>query len=146
MDKLNQKYQKITQVLATLEKAVTVFAIFAKEGKSYNPHMDYEEEYRGLRDSMVQRFEYSVDLFWKYLKKNLEMKHLAPENNTPAEVIRKSYSANIITESEAETILAMIQDRNMTSHMYLEEIAEILALKIPDYYKLMHAVAQKTQA
>jgi nucleotidyltransferase substrate binding protein (TIGR01987 family) len=146
VDKLSQKYQKITQALTTLEKAVAVFTLFAKEGKSYNPHMDYEEEYRGLRDSMVQRFEYCVDLFWKYLKKNLEVKHLAPANNTPAEAIRKSYSANIITEHEAETILAMIQDRNMTSHMYMEEIAEILAQKIPDYYKLMYAVAQKTQA
>ena len=143
MDKLTQKYQKITQALETLEKAVTVFTIFAKEGKNYNPHMDYEEEYCSLRDSLIQRFEYCVDLFWKYLKKDLEVKHLAPEIKTPAEVIRKSCLAAIITEPEAETILSMIKDRNMTSHMYVEEIAEVLAKKIPNYYKLMQIIIQK---
>ena len=143
MDKLIQKYQKITQALETLEKAVAVFTVFVKEGKNYNPHMDYEEEYRGLRDSMIQRFEYCVDLFWKYLKKDLEEKHLAPEIKAPAEVIRKSCSARLITETEAETVLNMIKDRNMTSHMYVEEIAEILAGKIPAYYKLMHSIVQR---
>lgn len=143
MDKLIQKHQKIMQALATLEKAVNTFTLFVKEGKSYNPHLDYEEEYRGLRDSMIQRFEYCTDLFWKYLKKYLEEKHLAPEVKTPAEVIRKSYAVHLIAEDEAENFLTMIKDRNMTSHMYIEEFAEILAKKIPEYYQLMNAVAQK---
>lgn len=145
MDKLSQKYQKITQALKTLEKSVATFTIFTKEGKSYNPHMDYEEEYRSLRDSMIQRFEYSVDLFWKYLKKDLEVKHLTPEIKAPADAIRKSYATGLITEAESETILAMIKDRNMTSHMYVEEIAQTLAQRIPDYYKLMHTIVQKLQ-
>ncbi len=145
MDKLSQKYQKITQALKTLEKAVATFTIFTKEGKSYNPHMDYEEEYRSLRDSMIQRFEYSVDLFWKYLKKDLEVKHLTPEIKAPADAIRKSYATGLITEAESEIILTMIKDRNMTSHMYVEEIAQTLAQRIPDYYKLMHTIIQKLQ-
>ena len=107
--------------------------------------MDYEEEYRSLRDSMIQRFEYSVDLFWKYLKKDLEVKHLTPEIKAPADAIRKSYATGLITEAESEIILTMIKDRNMTSHMYVEEIAQTLAQRIPDYYKLMHTIIQKLQ-
>ena len=145
MDKINQKYQKITQALQTLERSVTIFGLFSKEGKKYNPHMTYEEEYRGLRDSMIQRFEYCVDLFWKYLKKDLEVKQLMPEIKAPAEVVRKSYAAGLITESEAETILLMIKDRNMTSHVYIEEIAEDLAKKIPNHYAIMHTIIQKLQ-
>jgi len=146
MDKLAQKYQKMVKALETLDKATIVFTLFAKEGKNYNPHMDYEEEYRSLRDSLVQRFEYCVDLFWKYLKKDLEIKHMMPEIKAPAEVIRKSYTSGIITESEATAILEMIKNRNLTSHIYLEEIAELLAKKIPDFYKLMHGIIQKLHA
>ncbi|HBR71036.1 TPA: hypothetical protein DIC20_05445 [Candidatus Dependentiae bacterium] len=145
MDKLEQKYQKISQALKTLEKATTIVTIFVKEGKSYNPHMDYDEEYRSLRDSMIQRFEYCVDLFWKYIKKDLEKRQLAPEIKAPTEIIRKSYTVGITTETEAEKILSMIKDRNMTSHMYVEEIAEILAQKIPDYYQHMRTIITRLQ-
>lgn len=140
---LNEKYKKITQALTTLEKAANIFTLFVKEKKSYNPHMDYKEEYRSLRDSMIQRFEYCTDLFWKYLKKDLEEKHLAPEITAPAEVVRKSCSVRLLTEVEAETALNMIKDLNMTSQQYIEEFSEILAQKIPDYYQLMRTIIQK---
>lgn len=45
MDKLNQKYQKLNQALGTLDRAIKTFTLFAQEGKGYNPHIDYDEEY-----------------------------------------------------------------------------------------------------
>ena len=143
MDKLTQKYTKLVQALSTLEKAVFTHNLFILERKSYNPHLDYEEEERMLRDSMIQRFEYCTDLFWKYLKKNLEEKQLAPEIKTPAEVIRKSYASGMTSEEDAEIIIDMIKDRNKTSHMYVEELAEQLTKKIPHYYELMQRITQK---
>jgi len=143
VEKLNQKYKKLMQALSTLEKASETLKIFVKEGVSYNPHLDYEEEYRGLRDSAIQRFEYSTDLFWKYLKVYLEKVLALPDINGPRPVIRTSYSSNVINEDEAEKALKMIDDRNMTSHIYVEEIAEDLAAKIPSYYTLMHTVATR---
>ena len=143
MDKLTQKYTKLVQALSTLQKAVFTHNLFISEEKSYNPHLEYEEEERMLRDSMIQRFEYCTDLFWKYLKKNLETKQLAPEIKTPAEVIRKSYASGMISEENAEMVIDMIKDRNKTSHMYVEELAEKLAEKIPDYYELMHTITQR---
>ena len=138
-----EKNHPIMRVLITLEKRVNVFTLLAKEGKSHNPHVSYQDERDLWRDSMIYCFKQCVDLFWKYLKKELEEKHLTPEIKAPAEVIRKSCSARLITETEAETVLNMIKDRNMTSHMYVEEIAEILAGKIPAYYKLMHSIVQR---
>jgi len=142
MDKLNQKYQKINQALGTLDRAIKTFTLFAQEGKSYNPHIDYEEEYRGLRDSMVQRFEYCVDLYWKYLKKYLE-EIVALKVIGPKPIIKESFAAELINEHEAELSMMMIEDRNITSHMYVEEVAETLAKRIPDYYKLMHVIIQR---
>jgi len=146
VEKLNQKYKKLIQALSTLEKASQTLTIFVKEGVSYNPHLDYKEEYRGLRDSAIQRFEYSVDLYWKYLKIYLEKVLALPDINGPKPVIRKSYSSNALNEEEAEESLKMIDDRNMTSHIYVEEIAEHLAAKIPSYYMLMHNVAARLVA
>lgn len=143
MEKLNQKHKKLIQALSTLERAANTLDIFVKEGVSHNPHIDYEEEYRGLRDSAIQRFEYSFDLFWKYLKIYLEEVLALPDINGPRPVIRKSYSSNMINEEEAELSLKMINDRNLTSHIYVEEIAEDLAAKVPGYYHLMHKATER---
>lgn len=104
---------------------------------------DPEEEYRIHRDSVVQRFKYSTDLFWKFIKNYLESAHVLSGIKIPSEVIREAYSLRLINEDEAETILEMIKNRNMTSHIYIEEIAERLVQKIPAFYLTMHDVAQR---
>jgi Nucleotidyltransferase substrate binding protein like len=85
MDKLSQKYQQLLQSISSLKKAVDSLAFFKKGGKSYYPNLDFEEEYRMHRDSLIQRFEYTQDLFWKYLKRYLEdvFKLLAPVVQAP---------------------------------------------------------------
>lgn len=145
MDKLKRKHENISKALASFEKAVNILELSIKEGKGYNPHMSYEEEYREHRDSAVQRFEYSTDLFWKYLKKYLENVLHLPGVNAPEPVIRASCAAGIITEQEGEKILDMVRDRNMTSHMYMEEIAEQLVAKMPEYYVDMHTIVQRLE-
>ena len=144
MDKLNQKHQKINLALETLDRSIKTFTLFVQEGKSYNPHISYDEEYRVLRDSMIQRFEYCVDLYWKYLKKYLE-NIVALKIIGPRPIIKESFSAELINEKEAEMSIEMITDRNITSHIYIEEIAENLVKKMPEYYKLMHDIVQRLQ-
>ncbi len=145
MDKLKRKHENISKALASFEKAVNILELSIQEGKGYNPHMSYEEEYCEHRDSAFQRFEYSTDLFWRYLKKYLEgILHLSVVNG-PEPVIRASCAAGIITEQEGEKILDMVRDRNMTSHMYMEEIAEQLVAKMPEYFSVMHAVVQRLE-
>lgn len=146
MDKLNQKYKQLSQALNSLEKAIAAFATSAKEQKAYNPHMTYEEEYQMHRDSVIQRFEYTVDLFWKYIKKYLESAQVITGINIPGEVIKTAYSLKIINAEEAEQILAMIKSRNLTSHIYVEEIAEHLGKEIPKYYKILNAIINRLKA
>ena len=131
------------QALATLERASQTLTIFIQEGVSHNPHLDYEEEYRGLRDSAIQRFKCSVDLFWKYLQVYLIEALEITDVHGPKPVIRKSFALNLLNEQEAEDDLEMIKDRNLSSHIYVEEIAEHLTSKIPDYYTLMNEVSQR---
>ena len=145
MGKLEQKQEQLTQALVSLDKSINALTHLAKEKKGYNPSMTYEEEYRMHRDSVIQRFEYSVDLFWKYIKKYLEEAHVLSGIKIPGEVIRTAYSLEIISEEEAKTILEMIKSRNLTSHMYVEEIAEELATEIPQYYKTLSTITQRLE-
>ena len=92
-----------------------------------------------LRDAMIQRFEYSTEAFWKYLKAYLLTEHNLSANS-PREVIRTGLKASLYKEEISKELLQMLDDRNLTSHTYVEELAESIAGRIPAYSKNMHAV------
>jgi nucleotidyltransferase substrate binding protein (TIGR01987 family) len=89
-----------------------------------------------LRDAMIQRFEYSTEAFWKYLKVFLPIEHNLPANS-PREVIRTGLKTKLYSEEISKELLQMLDDRNLTSHTYVEELAETIAGRIPDYSKNM---------
>ena len=92
-----------------------------------------------LRDALIQRFEYSTEAFWKYLKAYLQTEHNLSANS-PREVIRTGLTAKLYSEEISKELLQMLDDRNLTSHTYVEELAESIANRIPDYSKNMNAV------
>ena len=89
-----------------------------------------------LRDALIQRFEYSTEAFWKYLKAYLQTEHNLSANS-PREVIRTGLTAKLYSEKMSQELLQMLDDRNLTSHTYVEELAESIAHRIPDYSKNM---------
>jgi len=92
-----------------------------------------------LRDAMIQRFEYSTEAFWKYLKAYLSIEHNLSANS-PREVIRAGLKTKLYSEEISKELLQMLDDRNLTSHTYVEELAESIASRIPSYSKSMQAV------
>ena len=137
MDKLTYKYENLIKALATIEKTLVLF-----EKQKENSSHDIEE-YKIYRDSLIQRFEYSIDLFWKYLKLYIETTGGIEISGGPNVVIRESYSQKILSEDETQTLLEMIKNRNKTSHIYVEEIAEMISFKIPDYYKRLFSISYR---
>jgi nucleotidyltransferase substrate binding protein (TIGR01987 family) len=135
VDKLNYRYQLLLRGLETLSCAVEDFKL-AQQKKDLRA-------YCSMRDSLVQRFEYSIELTWKYLAKYLQAKHLKPETMSSVEVIRTCCSMNLLSQSEAESLLNMIKSRNKTSHLYIEELAQELASIIPGYYDVMIVIAHR---
>ena len=85
---------------------------------------------------MIQRFEYSTEAFWKYLKAFLSIEHNLPANS-PRDVIRTGLKAKLFSEEISKELLQMLDDRNLTSHTYVEELAESIAGRIPAYSKNM---------
>ncbi len=92
--------------------------------------------YRATRDSLVQTFEFSIELFWKYLSLYLEFSNGIP-TYTPRESIRQCVETKLITPQEARKLGMMVDDRNETSHTYDESVAKKLAKKIPEHHKLL---------
>ena len=89
-----------------------------------------------LRDALIQRFEYSTEAFWKYLKAYLQTEHNLSANS-PREVIRTGLTAKLYSEKMSQELLLMLDDRNLTSHTYVEELAETIAGRIPSYCTVM---------
>ena len=95
-----------------------------------------------LRDALIQRFEYSTEAFWKYLKAYLQTEHNLSANS-PREVIRTGLTAKLYSEETSQELLQMLDDRNLTSHTYVEELAESIAHRIPNYSKNMCEVINR---
>jgi nucleotidyltransferase substrate binding protein (TIGR01987 family) len=71
-------------------------------------------------DGTIQRFEFAFELFWKATKRSLA--HEGIDVATPRETLRAAYKIGWL-EDEA-TWLGMLDDRNMSSHVYDEVMAK----------------------
>ena len=83
------------------------------------------------RDGLIQRFEFTFELAWKTLQACFAAEGLIGLNS-PKTVLREAYSADMITEEEVW--LAMLQDRNSTTHMYSEQLAIQICRRIQESY------------
>ncbi|WP_257350270.1 nucleotidyltransferase substrate binding protein [Pseudalkalibacillus decolorationis] len=70
-------------------------------------------------DGTIFRFKVTIELYWKTLKRLLELEGL--EARTPKESLKKAYVAGWIENEEAW--LQMLHDRKETSHVYDEDTA-----------------------
>jgi len=93
-----------------------------------------------LRDSVIQRFEYSYELCWKMLKRRLEMDVPSPEfidAMSFREMIREGAERGMIGDPLAW--FEYRQKRNLTTHTYDEAVAN-------DVYLAAVAFASDAQA
>jgi len=86
---------------------------------------------RALRDSVIQRFEYSIEWIWKFLKYYL-LENYWEEAEFSKEVIKKAYKAKLI--EDLSLYIDMINKRNRLSHDYHEDFAKLSFDIIIDEY------------
>lgn len=84
-----------------------------------------------LKDGVIQRFEFTLELSWKILKTYL-MNEGIDCVNTPKSVVREAYKAGII--KNGEIWIEMIDDKNLTSHIYSQSMADDIYLRITKKY------------
>ena len=81
------------------------------------------------RDSAIKRFELCFDLAWKAIKETARRE--GSECYSPRECLKVAFQLKLIEHDEKW--LQMIDDRNWAVHLYKEEIADKIYLKLPEY-------------
>ena len=81
---------------------------------------------------LIKTFEFSFELSWKVLEDLLFYE--GHDAKTPRAVIRKSFEADYVDESECETLLDALDKRNLLSHAYLLDVAEAAETLIKERY------------
>lgn len=147
MGRLIKKYEHLAKAIASFDQALSQYAQWQthiEPEKVESLGIDYKGIVLNLRDSTIQRFEYSTDLLWKYIKTYLDEKlNIVPDIASPNIIIREAGKARLLSEQETKILLEMIKKRNLTSHIYQEEIAEILSAELPTYLEIMQEILSR---
>lgn len=115
MQRFEERKKELKEVILRLEEAVA------------QPENDV------VRDSVIQRFEFSFELGWKALQLYLE--HQGLEAGSPRQTFKSAFVQGIIQdENEASLWLKMLEDRNLTSHTYHQDLAKTIFQKITRVY------------
>ena len=93
-------------------------------------------------DATIQRFEYTFEALWKFLKEYLKERE-GVICNSPKSCFRELFLLEMITEEETVKFLEITDDRNMTFHTYKEEVSKILYEKMSNHYILMEKLMDK---
>ena len=131
MDKLEKQLKDLNKAVSRLEEALNI----ATDNRN-------NKLYPFLRDSAIQRFEFTFEIFWKLVKTALKQLE-GIECNSPKSCMRELFRNKYIEEPELEKLLEMVDDRNLTVHTYREEIAEDLFNKLKKYINLMKSVKER---
>jgi nucleotidyltransferase substrate binding protein (TIGR01987 family) len=143
MAEIVKKIGILNKALATLKRSIELSEECEKAFKN-DSTVRNKEFFVGMRDSMIQRFEFSFDLFWKALKVYLtEVEKVVSDSASPRLILRECAQNGVMSEAEGNKAMDMLDSRNMTSHTYREEIAVSEAAKIPAYYNLMYTITNR---
>ena len=79
------------------------------------------------RDGIIQRFEFTCELAWKTTREwLLDQGHV--ELNSPKAVMRQAFADGLISDSDGW--IGLLNDRNLTSHIYDENTADQIFQRI----------------
>ena len=80
-----------------------------------------------LRDGVIQRFEFTTELAWKSTREYL-LSEGETDINSPKPVMRAALRTDLITDEQGW--IKILDDRNMTSHIYDEEEVQAIFERI----------------
>ncbi|NFE93566.1 UNVERIFIED_ORG: nucleotidyltransferase [Clostridium botulinum] len=104
--------------------------------KAYGKLVEVSKLYDGkdeiVRDSLIQRFEFTYELTHKTLKDVMKYLGVTLENSFPRTIYKKAYVNNLI--SDDKVWINLLEDRNSTSHIYNESLSDEIANRIVKYY------------
>lgn len=92
-----------------------------------------------IRDSVIQRFEFSIELAWKSAKKAM-----GTNTSAPKDVIREMAQSSYI--EDVELWLKAVDMRNLSSHTYKENLAEQVYNFVDAFFPELEKLVKKLEA
>ena len=93
---------------------------------------------------VIKHFELTYETAWKFLKEYLHQVH-GPVITSPRAVFRTCYEYQILSEAVTEALFDLIDDRNLTVHVYDMETAERICKTIENYFFVFEAIVKIKQ-
>ncbi len=126
-----QRFSNYRKALAKLKQAVEIVS----------QQIDRDEAIDDLlKEGLIQRFEYTHELVWKVMKDYAEYQGYTDVKGS-RDAFRKAFEMGLI---EDKRWMESIEDRNLTSHNYDNEVAEDIYESIVGvYYPLFMDFAEK---
>lgn len=91
------------------------------------------------RDAAIQRFEFCFELAWKSIQERARNEGL--DCQSPRGCLRVAFKTSWIEDEQGW--LAMLEDRNRTSHTYDEDLAKAVFRRLPNYLPLLEKLLAK---
>ena len=135
MEKLKLDLEQLNNATKTLYNAFGVM----QEARE----MGHQGFIFAAEDSIIQRFEYSYEMFWKFLKRYLELVHQLKDMHSSRKVFYASVKMEVCSLEEGSIFIDMVDSRNETSHTYSIEASRIILSDVPRYYAAMIAVVKR---
>jgi nucleotidyltransferase substrate binding protein (TIGR01987 family) len=130
LTKIDRKKEDLKKAVASLGVALG-FAPppLVDETEESDPMVDL------IRNGILQKFEYTVELLWKTLHNIFKEDGL--DLQTPKAVLRHRFTQVDLSDEEKENILMMVDHRNQIAHEYKDFIMKEIYPRISYYHQLM---------
>jgi nucleotidyltransferase substrate binding protein (TIGR01987 family) len=92
-----------------------------------------------VRDSAIKRYEICYELGWKSVQELLKNEGLEV-CNSPKNCFKSAFALGLIDDEEV--FADMVQNRNLTTHTYDEDLADKIYQKFDAYYLALNALAK----
>ena len=116
MNSLEFKFNNLSKAYTKLQAACSLY--------------DGTDEY--MRDSVIQRFEFTYELCHKTLREFMKYMGIELDNSFPRTVFKKAYINNLIDDDKLW--IKLMEDRNGTLHVYSEKMSDAIANRVKTQY------------
>jgi len=128
---------KLTRKLNDLEAALSNF----RDALTLEPALFPELVADNIKSGQIQKFEFTVELLWKTVQVFL-LEVDGIDVVTPKSVAKEFVEAGYCEYEMYELFIQAINDRNQLSHIYRQEMAESIWLRLPDYVSVVEQIVR----
>jgi nucleotidyltransferase substrate binding protein (TIGR01987 family) len=121
--RLQLLYNDLVTAILSFERALDI------DLKKFN---EFEADL--FRNGQIQKFEYTIELLWKTLRKFFEVKR-EKVFLYPKDVIKACFAEEMIDETNYLILIDAVESRNLLSHVYKIEMVDIIYPQLDLYAK-----------